>query len=998
MSKPPIAPQSSDQTPVPGDIPRRLSDLEDPYSRFSHVDLSAFPDEPYYYGLGIRQILPNATWLFERWFDWNLFDSFLLYLNDMVDPVAGDTVLTQENRYPLHVLEHNVPRGEVWIKGRVERVGSGTPSESVERLILIKTDRPGGFSRDPEPGEPGWHTGLTLQVVGFPEGSTIDRDNIRGGLWCVINFYEHMRKNDLIDLRWDGIEVHHRVTPDEVAAREVRVFVSETVILQGSLLGRTTIRFRVQDVVLNYSGGEKYQYSKPYFLESELDPSLRNAPIFLANWEETNHVDLDTHSESEFTVLVDLERETPTPSPRYRVTVTVFGTLADGSSKTFVLPFVEDRNLRGESVPIPVEIIEQMIGGSFRISYLWHTSTGAVLGQSGSITVTVVGTPVAMPAPTITPIELGLIDPDQDCFAHIPNNYEPYDSSWLETLVMEERISSGGGEYYEEPQLAGAPGGTRRITSSTLQRFKGKASIFVYYMVDDGTAVRKSREIGVQVGERIANMPQARLQGVMGNNVNPADIIGPEVVVTFTYLGTLSGDVIHYTIIGSGVGGSLQGTIPINGGTAGRELPLPVSRDILDKNNNGSLRIGYSLLREGTPPLILRSEVLSLTVGVGVQLDRPIIEGASTFPDLLNPLAVLAGTYVRVIFRSMHLTDQIYVDWLSDDGIGSYTTQVQGDPSTNEVAAFIPRGVIAKCIRERGNRIHVQYRFMRGVFPYESEIVSLELQRLTGLPTPFIQGVGNAPELVLSQLISGARALTPVWPFIHPDSRIWMEYRGTFASDDHYNEMTYISHRLGEDDALTGLQPPAPIEALQRLMNGSDLTIQVWVGFSGSLSKDLAVPFPTRLYSIRVDYFRDLTDFYGFNWNGWANAVNGRGELAIEGAENVVWRASKTAIEVIEPGVQKTYNNLTANTQYEVSFYCKTTGSFSQVTARIGFAGVTVPRSVTPERNWERFSHIFTTPATPPTQTQVARITFSVSAATTFFMDQIQIREVPRVK
>ncbi|KAF6683581.1 YncE family protein, partial [Pseudomonas sp. EKM23D] len=140
---------------------------------------------------------------------------------------------------------------------------------------------------------------------------------------------------------------------------------------------------------------------------------------------------------------------------------------------------------------------------------------------------------------------------------------------------------------------------------------------------------------------------------------------------------------LHWSCIGSGLGGSANGTLDINGATAGRELPYPVTRDILDKNNNGSLRISYSLERQGPPRVELRSEALNLTVGVGVQLERPVVGGASLFPDQLNPLAVVDGTYVLVKFRPMLATDQIRVDWISADGTGSVAVSAQGNPSTH---------------------------------------------------------------------------------------------------------------------------------------------------------------------------------------------------------------------------------------------------------------------------------------------------------------------------
>ncbi|WP_158267386.1 hypothetical protein [Pseudomonas aylmerensis] len=975
--------------------PRRVEDLDPPFSAYPHIPLHAtlYPENGVY-GLAIRHITPYAYFVFEKWFDWSFFDFYALYLEDLLNPVAADNVFEDEQRYGLFVPREHVPEGEIQIYGRVLRPSSGQESTSPLQTILIKTTRPGGT--DTDPGCP-WHTGLVMTVEGLPEGSTINPPIAERGVWCLIEPYKHIRQNDRIELSWDGIFVIHIVSPAEATGSgPIRIFVSKDIILQGGLMGPLNLRFRVQDVVENMSG-EKYAYSKPYILMSQLDPSLLEAPNFLVDDEESYQIDFDTQSDSIFEVLVFTDRENPAPNPRHQIFVSLFATLADGSTQDFALPAAIDNNRGSTTVPVDREIIQQLVGGSFRVSFLWQTAGGESLGQSGTNTVTVIGTPVLMPGVTINPIELGLIDPAHDITVTIPF-YEPHDPDWLETLHIERRIPGGGGTPYIDSQLAGAQGGSRRVKKEDLQRFNGLGLIYFYYVVTNGVTPRKSTEVGAQVGERVADMPLPQLEGTEGNNINPDHIIGPDVVLTLPYLGAQDGNVYHWSCVGSALGGSADGTIVINPATAGRSLPFPVSRTILDFNLNGSLRISYSLERVGPPRQVLRSEVLNLTVGPGVELEPPEVAEAQRFPDRLDPLAALSGANVLLKFRPMHATDRIFVDWLSPDGIGSYATDVQGDPVTNEVSAPIPSEFIAKGIREGGNRISVQYHFFRGAIPYESEILNLELLPLTGLPTPFIQGVGDAVDLVLSQLVAGARTLTSVWPFIHPDSRIWMEYHGTLNNGDAYHEMTYISHRLGEADAIGGLQPPTPIEALQRLMDRSSLTIQVWVGFSQSLSKALAVAFPTRIYNVRVDYFRDLTDFYNFNWNGWMNSVNGKGDLMIEGAENVVWRATKSNFEAIEPGIQKTFENLKAATRYEVSFYCKTTGSASQTTAKISLGDTTVTRIVTPDRNWEKFSHIFTTAATPPTQTLQIKIAFSINATSTFFMDQIQIREVALVQ
>ena len=436
-------------------------------------------------------------------------------------------------------------------------------------------------------------------------------------------------------------------------------------------------------------------------------------------------------------------------------------------------------------------------------------------------------------------------------------HYEPHNPGLWETLYII-HIPPGGGSaiIHSQSQLAGSQGGTYTVSAAEMEQFNGRGDIQIYYETNDGAvhilgggalAIRQSAMLGAQVGEREADMPAPRLQGAIGNNVDPADVPGSDVLITFPYLLTQNGDKLHWTCIGSGLGGSISGTIDINGVTAGKELPYPVTRDILDKNNNGSLRISYSLERAGPPRVVLRSEVLALTVGKGVQLDRPIIEGASISPDELNPLAAVNGTRVRVKFRPMLATDWITVDWVTADGHGSVAKKVYGDPTTNEVSVLIDPRTIAQGIRDGGNTINVQYHFHRGTFPYESLIVPLRLLPLTGLPTPTIEGF-SGPILEVSRLSPLARTYIPVWSFIHAAQLIWM----TYESGGVVIEETYTANEVTDEGERNGINPPTPVDKIKLLEDGADLTIKFWVSLAESPDKSTAVLFGVRHYTIQA--------------------------------------------------------------------------------------------------------------------------------------------------
>lgn len=837
--------------------PTRFEDLDPPYSEYPAVPLgTALYPENAVYALGIRQVIPNSAWVFEKWFNWSAGDHYAIYLNDLVNVVASGTAKEDELRYSLLVKEEHMPKGEVTLYGRVLRIGSSQESTSPLQTILVKTDRPGGIDQDPGLK---WHTRLVMSIEGFPENSVINQENAAAGVWALIEPYPNMRKNDKIECSWNGVIVIHILSPEEAAGlTPIRIWISKAIIDQGGLKGELTLRFRVQDVAENFSG-EIYQYSKPYHLKSELDPSLSPAPFFLIDGVESSQVDFDTQSEKNFALSCYTGRDTPAPIKPHKVTVTLYATLIDGSTKTFTLAPVSATNQYVTVVPISREIIGQIVGGSFRASFQMRTDEDSFLEQSGSVTVTVVGTPVSMPGVSITPIELGLIDPNNDIDVGIPF-YEPNDPNWQQTLVIETREPGGGNEVYTESRLAGPQGGSYHITSQVLQRFKGKTAYF-YYLVNDGAvhifggqalAIRKSLEVGAQVGERVATLPAPELQYAQGNNINPAHVPGSNLLLTLPDTGSESGDLVHWLAFGSAVGGSASGTITINSATAGKPLVFALNRNLVDINLNGSLRISYSRQRGGPSGLIVRSEILDLTVGVGVQLERPIIEGASLLPDRLNPLAAVAGAWVIVKLMPMLATDQIDVDWLTSDGTGSYTAQVQGNPGTNEVRAFIPPEIVAKGIRPGGNQVSVQYRFTRGTFVYESQVVALELQPLTGLPTPSIDGIGDSMVLELSQLNEQARTRIAKWSFIARNQRMWMTYEGTYEDGTPYVENTYTANLVTETGELNGISPPTPVDKLRRLKDGSQLTIRFWVTLSESADKNSAVLFGVRVHSIQA--------------------------------------------------------------------------------------------------------------------------------------------------
>lgn len=365
-----------------------------PYSVYPAVRLAeARYPETATWGLGQRETDPNALFAFENWAAATVNDLYALYGPDSSMPLASNVVTKVANRYNLTIPKTKIPEGEFPVFGEVNRAGSGQLVRSLPETYLVKTKRPGGLTFW---ASEQFHRGLILSVEGFPEGAFLNPSNSTGGLWCLINKYENARKNDIITVAYGATTIEHVVSPDEAARPgPIRVFISPTIIQTGNLYGPVGVAFMVRDVVNNTSG-EKYAYSRPYILNSELDPNLLDPPIFTVDGVEASIVDLDLPSAAHFAALVTLPRKTPTPIPSNRVVlimaitqVTEYGE----STRTLRLPAVNDRNLRGESIPIDNGVFSSLMDAKISLSFEWQTAGGVVHNRSGTTVVQVVGTP-----------------------------------------------------------------------------------------------------------------------------------------------------------------------------------------------------------------------------------------------------------------------------------------------------------------------------------------------------------------------------------------------------------------------------------------------------------------------------------------------------------------------------------------------------------------------------------------------------------------------------
>lgn len=571
-------------------------------------------------GLSARHALPTFDAFFDRWPNTAVGDLYSLYVGDPNTPLVSDTVSQTLGRYTWSTPGTNLPQGVVPIFAQVIRAGSQQESRSDTQNYLIKTTLPGGIN--PIAGST-WHSGLTMSIEGKPQGATISAADAASGMWASIPNYQNIRTNDEIKIFLGAPEVRYTVSPADAAGPgPIRIFIPPAIFPQINQFGDVSINFTVTDVVKNVSGedGLKAQYSEPYYLISTLNPTLMQSPIFLVDTLDAPLVDLDTQSESVFTVLVPTIRTPTTPVPRNRLVVILTITRPDGTLQIERLPWVADYNRLSETVPVPEYLITPLAGGSFLVSFELQTAAGALLRQSGNYSVQVTGSPVSMPRVTVSPSEAGLIPSGQDATVYMPN-YLPHDPNWQETLVLADTPANGGAIRYTEPLPAGPQGGTRVLSMATLALFASGVPFQMYYTTDDGMGTafsfRESLRLNVQVDGRVETLPAPNVTGAVGNNLDPANVPGPAMQLTIPYNATTAGDRVDWTISGTGVEGSASGSIDITTANAGNVLPtlsFSVSRAVLEANTGLAMTITYSVKTPGSPPTILRSETLVLNV------------------------------------------------------------------------------------------------------------------------------------------------------------------------------------------------------------------------------------------------------------------------------------------------------------------------------------------------------------------------------------------------
>ncbi len=797
----------------------------------------------------------------DPWVELSIGDYYACRIQNLGVPAALDYVTDiTRAQYFLSLAKGKVPEGEVPMFSRVTRIASQQESRSETIVVLFKTTLPGGYDLR---GWEKWHSELKLSLEGLPKHSSINKDVVDAGVWCLIEKYQHCRQNDTITVRWAGVTFDHIVSPAE--AKEpgpFRIEVPPSVIKKATQQGVAYVEFKVVDVLFNESGGE-YPYSEPYPIHVELDASLYNAPLFRVDGDvlvgDTGAyapVDFAIHHKSIFDLRpINLPIVRPVPVPRYSITACL-SILRDGApDETVRLPAVTEKNQGGDPLSIPSDVVAKAAGGWIQ-AWFEVTNNAGLTRRSGSVLVQVTGIPTSMPAPQIRPMEGTLIPYDQDAVVMIPK-YQPHNPTVTETLQIRHGETGGGAMLFEQVRLAGPQEGERYLTKDDLKPFEDKGPFSVFYYTDDGVNTRESEVLKAEIGVRVEDLLAPVVKYAEDGNIDPKDVKGTFLLISFPFIGASAGDLLHWSAVGAGTESFYSGTISITKALEGTKLPaleFEIARSVLLENIDGALTFGYSVEKPGsatTPKSYLRSKLLTLSVGTRVVLKLPqILEASKVFQDQLHPKDVPNGATVRMAITPMRADDKVICSWVGKFGISIIDVPVDGAPGKAYVDALIPPEIIALGIREHGNDITVSYRFTRGLRTYTSPPLQIRLMLVTALPVPTLNKVQGLLFPLLGLAVE-AKIEVPKWIMAQPGQRMFCVLKGTFANGTPYLETVFNADRVAEEEVLNGASVFASVESLRNLKEDSTLSIEFSVSYAQRDEPDTGVPFGRREYRIQ---------------------------------------------------------------------------------------------------------------------------------------------------
>ncbi|TWC19862.1 MULTISPECIES: hypothetical protein [unclassified Pseudomonas] len=500
------------------------------------------PVENYDAGIPARLAEGGLLCVVDPWTSMEVGDTFKFYWNDTATPVWSTTIdlAQKDQQLTFRIDEGHIVRGDAFpVFYSVLRVGGSIPIESQPQWkLLVKLDPPGGFDEDQ--GTPG-HSGLRYSIPQDILDNGVGPEEAAAGVEITIKAYDHMRRNDRINVAWGSENVYRKVLDGEEGQDIIVTIPLETIERAGDSDG-LAIAYQVVDECGNYPGGY-WRWSAVTQILVDLNNDGLDPPLVLVNGSPVDEIDLAELAGDPVIVRVAANRYEHAVDDLLRLTWR--GTAAD-SSPVIVGPLEQTVT----TIPyfydftIPYADVAAIAMGRASVRYV-RVRSGEEDQPSKSKSVTVVGDARQYLAPEIVEAVGGTLDPDLN-FYTLSVPYYPGRVAGDEIIIIcDGRTSTTLPTYHEViaivgDEAVGAPV-LANLEKEQVKRLDG-GSLTVYYSVNGQP---ESESLILTVGAAAPSLPIPTVVEAPNDVLNPDDVnpaIGANVIATYT--ATLPEDVV----------------------------------------------------------------------------------------------------------------------------------------------------------------------------------------------------------------------------------------------------------------------------------------------------------------------------------------------------------------------------------------------------------------------------------------------------------------------
>ncbi|MHC8393508.1 hypothetical protein ACYZT8_07555 [Pseudomonas sp. LB3P93] len=860
----------------PPEIPgaRLLEYSADEWAINRAAALDNFPDH------GLKVYVP-------AWSAMGKGDKVELLFNSLV---VDQHTLTEDTEVGERVTLWVAPKH--WLTGphtlayRVTRFNQGPETYAPALKLYAKLEIPAGQDTDEAEGS---HSNLYMVFDPPIVDGLVDKDIAEDGVYIIIRPksgtgapYPDAAVGDVCVCSWGGVYVESApLTAEQIrdpVNHPIVIHIVKAIILEvGDTDGAgLAVTFRVRDVVHNYSE----DWCKATRLVVMTGTDLLDAPIV----DETvnNVLDLDALGDNNITVHVRAQK--PQFQLGDRIILKMRGTTVDKEAVEINAPPKTVDDLPHTYIFILLNADVRQLAKT-QVTFSYHVERPGVsdpLPSKGQF-VSFIGEPKRLAAPSAEAEQNGAIDPNLlSPRVRIPfdlimllgmgieliwSGMRPDKSSYTPELewhiLSKEEIEAGEDLFI-------------MVDGKHLKTLEGGTLDLSYYLLSEGPngeIVRRESLHATQlkVGEPQFELVKPIVLGEQEGALEPNDWpngIGKLTAPRPTVNPTQAGDKVFYKWVGEATG-IKEDDILLNALTKDKDVHFTLSAafvaEHIEPNRGKKVTVSYRIWRAATDETSY-SNGLEFVVGAALELKPPSVVEADD--KILNPINAKETLTIRVPANADLLPDhRISVHWAGAEGTppeGSFTS-----PATLVSAGLdirIPKSVV---VFNLGKSVTVTYSVIIGsAAPKPSMPLSLSVQSIAnGDPNllPATIDVFSGDEIDVIQLSDNACTRVPPWPLIAANQKMWLRYTGTYEDDSMFSEVTYAGEALVGEAVTVGPHPPAPVDKLRGLKEGSKLEIEFKVTLDGNTDEGEAVTFMLRTYMVSNNSFRVLYVREGYN-------------------------------------------------------------------------------------------------------------------------------------